>query len=225
MMALSGNGKRIIADCIIFDLDGTLIDSSGDIAWAANRTLESFGYPAMTVEEVKGHIGWGIRPLLEKLMPGEPPLRIEDARGVFLEFYGSHLVVQTLLYPGVVDTLRHFKSVDKRMAVVTNKPEGLSMRILDELGLAGYFAVVLGGDTVANKKPHPEPVERALSKAGAEPSRSVMVGDSPVDCEAGRAAGLSTIGVSYGFRGAEELKGAGCDIIINSFAELKDVLA
>lgn len=218
------NKSKLYTDLIIFDLDGTLIDSSEDIAWAANRTLAAFGYGQRSIATIKEHIGWGVKPLLEKLMPDEGADKISEAREKFLEFYGGHLLVDTVLYQGVEDTLRHFTGLDKKMAIITNKPVGLTLRILDELNIAGLFNMVLGGDSLPNKKPHPEPVEKTFKGLGVEPARTVIVGDSPVDCEAGRAAGTYTIGVSYGFRGRRELEEAGCGIIIDRFPELKDYL-
>ncbi len=220
----SGIKNRLQTDLIIFDLDGTLIDSSEDIAWAANRTLEAFGYGRRPIPAIKEHIGWGVKPLLEKLMPDEGAETITEARERFLEFYGDHLLVDTVMYQGVEETLRHFTGLDKLMAIITNKPVGLTKRILDDLGIAPHFKMVLGGDSLVNKKPHPEPVEKTLKVLGVEPSRTVIVGDSPVDCEAGKAAGTNTIGVSYGFRGRRELLDAGCGLIIDRFPELKDCL-
>jgi len=217
--------NKLGADLIIFDLDGTLIDSSEDIAWAANRTLVAFGQRERPVVSIKEHIGWGVKPLLEKLLPEAAPEMIAEAREKFLEFYGTHLMVDTVMYPGVEQTLRHFSARGKLLSIITNKPVGLTLRILDELKISDLFRMVLGGDSLQNKKPHPEPVEKTFKGLGIDPSRTVIVGDSPVDCEAGRAAGTMTIGVSYGFRGKAELQEAGCSIIIDSFPELKGCLA
>lgn len=216
--------EKIDTDLLIFDLDGTLIDSSEDIAWSANRTLVAMGLHEMDESEIIGHIGWGVKPLLEKLMPGESEERIMEAREKFLELYGGHLVVRTSIYPGVLDTLAFFERAGKKMAVVTNKPAGLADRILELIDMKRYFLMVLGGDSLMNKKPHPEPVEKVIRELGAVPSRTVVIGDSPVDCEAGKAAGAYTVGAAYGFRGRGELKEAGCDRIVEAFEELKDVL-
>lgn len=218
---ISGKRPAFKSDLVIFDLDGTLIDSSRDIAWSANMVLHSMGYERLDMEVIKESIGWGVKNLLEKLMPEEAPESIESARLKFLDFYGGHLVVETTIYPGVVETLEYLRSSGKKMAIVTNKPHALSVAILDELKLKGYFGAVLGGDSLPNKKPHPEPVEKVLSLLGAAPSASVIVGDSPVDCEAGRSAGVGTVGVTYGFRGRRELECAGCDFILDSILELK----
>ncbi len=214
-------GAKISAGLIIFDLDGTLVDSSRDIAWSANMTLKYMGYDEMGIEAIKEHVGWGVKPLLEKLMPGSSAQRIEEARIKFLEFYGSHLTVDTSIYPGVKETLSFFKERNKKMAVVTNKPAGLSSRVLTELSLSGYFSMLVGGDSFQNRKPHPEPVEKVLSALGGS---AVIVGDSPIDCEAGKKAGISAIGVAYGFRPKEELERAGFDMIVGSFPELKEVI-
>ncbi|MEK6791010.1 MAG: HAD-IA family hydrolase [Deltaproteobacteria bacterium] len=207
---------------LIFDLDGTLIDSSADIAAAANRTIESMGYARRGIDKIKADIGWGVKTLLERLMPDEPPERIEAGRRMFLDFYGAHLVVDTYVYPGVQETLALFKSLGKKMAVVTNKPVAFAERVLTEFNLRGYFLAVIGGDSFANRKPHPEPIEAALKAAGCGALEAVLVGDSPIDCEAGRAAGVSTIGVSYGFRSREEL--SGCAAVIDKFDELKRIV-
>lgn len=214
----------ISADLVIFDLDGTLVDSSLDIAWCANRTLSAMGHAEMDTAEIVGHIGWGVKPLLEKLMPGETPERIAEGRARFLEFYGGHLVVDTTLYPGVVDVLDHLRGQGKKMAVVTNKPAGLAGGILAVMGLEGYFRLVLGGDSLPNRKPHPEPIEKAISEFSVVPERTVMVGDSPVDCEAAKGAGALAIGAAWGFRGRAELEGALCDLILDDFSSLRAVI-
>ncbi len=211
-------------ELIIFDLDGTLIDSSGDIAWVANRVLESIGRPVLDPEEIKKKIGWGIKQLLTELLPDEKPEVIESARKRFLDIYGNHLVVETRPYPGVVETLEHFSRLGKKMALVTNKPESLAIGILEQLDLSDFFGVVLGGDSLSRRKPHPEPVEKVLSELGVAPEKGVFVGDSPIDCETGKAAGLCTIGAAYGFRGRPELEEAGCDVIIEDFSELKRLI-
>lgn len=211
-------------DLVIFDLDGTLIDSSDDIAWAANRTLLHMGHKEMDLEAIKEGIGWGVKTLLERLMPDEGPERIEDGRKRFLEYYWEHLTVKTTLYPGVKETIAYFRGINKKMAIVTNKPVRFTERILEEFGLGESFSMVLGGDSLTNRKPHPEPVERVIETLGAARERTVIVGDSPVDCETGKRAGIMTIGVEYGFRGREELKEAGCDILIKQFHDLKRIL-
>jgi len=212
------------AGLLIFDLDGTLVDSSTDIAEAANRTLAAMGREEETHEYIKERIGWGVKMLLTQLMDDAGPDVIDEATARFLDFYGRRLSVHTRAYPGVMDALARFRGAGKGMAVVTNKPEALALRLLSDLGMDGFFEVVVGGDTVRNKKPDPEGIMRVLGSLGVEPSGAAFVGDSPVDCESGRAAGVYTVGVTYGFRPVDELRRAGFDVLIGSFSELESVL-
>ena len=216
--------KIMDSELIIFDLDGTLIDSSDDIAWAANRTLVYMGYNEMDLDAIKEGIGWGVKTLLQKLMPQEGPERIDDARVKFLEYYWDHLTVNTILYPGVRETIDYFKDHDKKMAIVTNKPIKFTEKILNELALKDFFLMVLGGDSLVNRKPDPEPVEKVISTLGVTKGKTVFVGDSKVDGETGKRAGIFTIGVEYGFRGRKELEEAGFDVIISEFPELTRIL-
>jgi phosphoglycolate phosphatase len=212
------------ADLIIFDLDGTLIDSTGDIAWATNRTLGSMGYGELDMDTIKASIGWGVRSLLEKVMPAEEPQRIDEARQAFLGYYGEHLTVETRLYGGVVETLEYLDGKNKKMALLTNKPIGLTERIIEDFGMKGFFRIVLGGDSLQNKKPHPEPVLKIMACLDNDPEGTVFVGDSAIDCETGRRADIPVIGAAYGFRGRDELEEAGCDIIIEKIGELIEIV-
>lgn len=211
-------------ELIIFDLDGTLIDSSDDIAWAANRTLLYMGKSEREIEVIKENIGWGVKVLIERLMPGEDEGRIRTARGKFLEYYWEHLNVKTFLYPGVLDTLKYLKGIDKILAIVTNKQIKYTERIIEELAIKNLFDMVLGGDSLTNRKPHPEPVEKIIAALAVQKEMAVFVGDSPVDCEAGKGAGIFTIGVEYGFRDKEDLINAGFDLLIKEFSELRDII-
>ncbi len=222
-------------ELIIFDLDGTLIDSSDDIAVAANKTLEELGLPQMSEEDIKARIGWGVRFLLERLLPPLQANAREDvrrdfedlltrARKIFLGYYSENLTAKTRPYPGTTATLDYLSSRDKKMAIVTNKPIGFTEIILKELGLAGYFSVVLGGDSLKNRKPHPDPLFEVMERVKVEAEGSVMVGDSSIDCQAAIGAEVSVIGAAYGFRGREGLDGQGCIHIIDSISELQSIL-
>jgi len=215
----------MVKDLFVFDLDGTLIDSSGDIAHAANKTLLSFGLAAMDKEDIKANIGWGVNMLLEKLMPGIDGAGLEMARSRFLAFYGEGLIEETELYPGVMDTLLSLGKKGKKLAILTNKPEALSKRIINELSLEDFFISIIGGDTFPNRKPHPASLIGIMKSAGTSSADTVFVGDSPIDCETGAAAGVFTVGVSYGFRPVEELKSSGCDIIISEFALIGELFS
>lgn len=216
--------EKIGADLIVFDLDGTLIDSSDDIAWAANKTLVHMGYMERDIRSIKKCIGWGVKILLEKLMPEEDEDRLEEARRKFLEYYWDHLTVYTNLYPGAREIIEYFGKMNKSMAIITNKPLRFTEKILEYFALQKYFSMVLGGDSLPNRKPHPEPALKVLTHLSISASRGVFVGDSPTDCETGRGAGMTTIGVSYGFREKEELENAGFDIIIDDLRDLKTIV-
>jgi phosphoglycolate phosphatase len=225
---LSGTKETALpvnAGLLIFDLDGTLIDSSFDIAWCANGTLRAFGYAPKSVEYIKANIGWGVKMLLEKLMPGQSAEGLTKAREKFLELYARRLIVDTRLYPGVKETLVFFAEKGKKMAIATNKPEGLTKRILDELGIGVYFCFVAGGDSFANRKPNPEPLLKIADSLGVALTDVIFVGDSPIDSEAGRNAGIFTIGVPYGYRGGLSMEDANFDLIIKDFQALVEVVS
>lgn len=205
-------------DLIIFDLDGTLIDSSEDIAWAVNKMLKDMGLEEMPYPAIKERIGWGVSMLLEKVLPAEKHNLLDAAKGIFMGYYRSHLLVKTKPYDGVIDVLEHFKN--KKLAVATNKPVGLTTKILDDLNMSVYFRKVVGGDGVQNKKPSPEALEVILKELNILPHNAVFIGDSKIDIEAGKKGGIMTIGAAYGFRGRRELEEAGADVIIEDIKEL-----
>lgn len=211
-------------ELLIFDLDGTLIDSSDDIVWAANMTLKEMGHETLDSEFIKSQIGWGIQSLLEKLLPEYSDALLEESRQSFIRHYLTHLTVTTAPYPGVIGTLEHLRAMGKRLTVITNKPIGPTEEILDALNMDGYFEVVLGGDNVPKKKPSPEPVFMMLERTGVSKNEAVFIGDSAVDCEASTRAGVDIIGAAYGFRGRQELLDAGCNSIIDDFTELKAII-
>ena len=209
---------------LAFDLDGTLIDSSGDITWVANRVLSVLGRERQSLESVCSKIGSGVTVLLERLMPDLSPVGIEEARVLFIEEYSSHTVVDTVLYTGVFETLVHFEALGKSMAIVTNKPERLALPILEKLNIARFFSVVVGGDTYSNRKPNPEPLVGAIGSMGGSLDSTVFVGDSRIDAETGRLAGTYTVGVSYGFGTLHEVESAGFDRVIPVIGELRSII-
>jgi phosphoglycolate phosphatase len=218
---------------IIFDLDGTLADTSQDITDALNHALKPFGVKEYSVEETKAMVGSGISKLLESLLPEEaiippdPPLKkgeITNAKevvtGRFLDYYDNHLIDNTELYPQVRETLSQLDSYKK--AVLSNKREKYSKEILHELGIMQFFDLVWGSDSVREKKPSPVPILDILDRFNVSKSEAVIIGDSNYDVEAGRAAGVKVIAVTYGFRSREFLEGS--DYIIDRFDELLDVI-
>ena len=206
---------------VIFDLDGTLVDSSIDITNAINYAIEPYGVQPVTVQETISLVGEGITRLMEKVIERKGISADRDSlAGRFLEHYSSHLIDNTIVYPGVIETLKKLNNHKK--AVISNKREVLSIRTLDELGILEYLDLVVGSDTTAERKPSPVPLRYAMEKLGAAPDETVIVGDSNYDIEAGKAAGIKTIAVTYGYRPLELLRGA--DVIINRMDELTEVL-
>lgn len=209
----------------LFDLDGTLIDSLADITTALNLTLARMNLRPLAQSRVMDFVGSGLQKLIERALGETTGLTPEDdmvRRGVawFGEEYGNHLLDRTRLFPGVREGLDRLSWA--RLAVVSNKPENFSRRILEGLGLGDRFYLILGGDSTPARKPDPGALRIAMEGCGASPSETVMVGDSAVDIEAGKAAGVMTCGVLGGFRPRKELEAAGCDIIVQSLIELAD---
>ncbi|MFZ2197305.1 MAG: HAD-IA family hydrolase [Thermodesulfovibrionales bacterium] len=201
---------------IIFDLDGTLVNSIADITNALNYAVGPYGFEQLTVERTTGMVGEGVTRLIEKLV-GQKAADLKDVvLKRFLEYYSEHLTDLTVPYPGVPETLEMLGGY--RKAVISNKREDLSRRLLENLGLSGYFEVIWGSDSVPEKKPSPAPVIEMLKKISCGRDEAVMVGDSNYDIEAGRAAGVRTVAVSYGYRKVSLLKDA--DFIIDNMKEL-----
>jgi len=208
---------------IIFDLDGTIADTSVDITNALNYALEPFGVKRYSVEEVKSMVGSGITRLITSLIP-EGHLTEENRRlsvDRFTEFYSSHLLDNTLLYRGVRETLQSLNRYTK--VVLSNKRTGYSKEILEGLGVAGYFDRILGSDSVREKKPSPVPVLDIMEECRVEKDETIMVGDSNYDIQAASAAGIKVVAVTYGFRARETLKDA--DYMIEDFSELPGLLS
>lgn len=205
---------------IIFDLDGTLVNSIVDITNALNHAIEPYKLEKMTVEKTVGLVGEGLSMLVEKMLGEENEAIMPAVMERFIRYYSEHLTDFTVPYPGVPETLE--KLGDYRKAVVSNKREALSKKVLEALNLEHYFDVVLGSDSVGEKKPSPKPILQILQMVKAKPDEAVIVGDSNYDIEAGRAAGIRTIAVRYGYRGVEFLGGA--DGMIDHFPELPSKL-
>ena len=216
---------------LIFDLDGTLADTSKDITDAVNYAVKPFGVKPLSISEIKAMVGSGITKLIESLIPPHPPIppslmgdnrevAKEEAVKRFLEYYSIHLLDYTKPYPQVKETLSKIEAYKK--AVISNKREVLSKKVLEGLGLLKFFDVVLGSDSVPERKPSPVPIFELLKRFGVSKDEAVIIGDSNYDIEAGRAAGIKTIAVTYGYRDREVLKGA--DFIIDNFGEILRIL-
>jgi phosphoglycolate phosphatase len=207
----------------LFDLDGTLIDSRADITYSLNIVLARLGLPSLPESQAADFVGDGVQKLIERALhetTGRPPTPELAQNGILLfrEEYGAHLLDETRLCPHVKETLDSLFWAS--FAVVSNKPESLSRRILEGLDIADRFSIILGGDSTQNRKPDPESLLKAMDICAALPSETTMIGDSAVDIQAGKAAGAVTCAVLGGFRSEQELRATGCDLIINDLLEL-----
>jgi len=210
--------------CVVFDLDGTLIDSRLDIARATNHALTQLGRPALPVERVASFVGDGAAALLARAagVPEDDEL-VRELLPVFLDFYTAHPVAHTTLMPGALDALDQL-APEFSLCLCTNKPRRTTDAVLAGLGLTHHFAVVLAGGDLAKKKPDPAPLLHIAERLGLAPSALAMVGDGPQDIEAGRAAGAFTVGVRGGIIPFERLVAASPDVMLETLAELPALL-
>ncbi len=209
---------------VLFDLDGTLIDSRRDIAACVNYTLAELGggHLPLSIEIVEQMVGDGVRQLLTRAAGPLDEPTMKRALEIFLPYYLDHCADTTQLYPNVLATLKAL--APRGLAVVTNKPMAHTEKTLKALGMENFFPVVLGGDSLSTRKPDPAPVLEAVRQLGISPGQALMVGDSPMDIHAARSAGVRVAAVTYGFRTGTELMSHSPDYLLGAFAELREVL-
>ena len=209
-------------DLLIFDLDGTLIDSKRDLALSVNATRAHLGMGPLDIGKISSYVGNGAPVLIRRVL-GEQATDalVEEALEFFLEYYREHKLDYTRLYPGVQESLDRLRAAGKRLAVLTNKPVGPSRGIVDGLGVSGHFFQIYGGNSFVFKKPNPIGVEKLMAEAGVDRSRTLMVGDSGVDVETARNAGVRACGVTYGFA-PETLSNPAPDLLVDCMEELAD---
>jgi phosphoglycolate phosphatase len=188
-------------DLLIFDLDGTLVDSKLDLAQAVNATRAHMGLAPLDNERVYSYVGNGAPVLIRRAIgPQATELELEEALEFFLEYYREHYLDHTTLYPGVREALDRLAAAGRRMAVLTNKPVRISQAILDGLGVGGHFFRVYGGNSFDRKKPDPVGVLALSEESGIPLTRTLMIGDSSVDIQTARNAGIASCGVTWGFQ-------------------------
>jgi phosphoglycolate phosphatase len=211
-------------DLLIFDLDGTLVDSKLDLAQAVNATRSHMGMSALDNERVYSYVGNGAPVLIRRAMGAQATeLQVQEALEFFLEYYREHYLDFTTLYPGVREALDRLRDGGKRMAVLTNKPVRISRAILNGLGVSGHFFQVYGGNSFDLKKPDPIGVRTLMLEAGIPAGRTLMIGDSGVDIQTARNAGVASCGVTYGFQ-PETLADPAPDRMVDRMEELADWL-
>ncbi len=212
---------------IVWDLDGTLVDSAPDLASALNTVLDKRGFFSHSIDVVRTMIGNGVPKLVERGFNAVgmrlEPTQLDELVAMFVKEYRACAIDQTRPYPGIVEALQKIQAMNIPMGVCTNKPEGLTTQILEGLGLATYFSSVVGGDTTSTRKPDPQPVLACLRGLVSEPASSLMIGDSIHDVHAAHAAGVVVGVVPWGYRSApvEEL---GADFVLRDLAGLPGLI-
>jgi phosphoglycolate phosphatase len=203
---------------LIFDLDGTLIDSKIDLALAVNAAVEHLGRGPLEPERIYSFVGNGAPALIRRALGDDvTDAQAEGALGFFLQYYREHMLDNTVPYPGVREGLEQLAGY--AMAVLTNKPVRFSRAILDGLGLSRYFRYIYGGNSFERKKPDPMGIQVLLRDFGAEQREAMVVGDSEVDVRTARNAGTWACGVTYGL-GSARLSETAPDLMVDSLAEL-----
>lgn len=211
-------------DLLIFDLDGTLIDSKEDLAHAVNAARRHMGLPPIENERVYSYVGNGAPVLMRRAMgPEATDAEVQTALEYFMAYYKDHMLDCTTLYPGVREALNTLRAGGMRMSVLTNKPVRFSELLVRGLGLDGHFFRVYGGNSFEQKKPDPAGVYKLIEEAGVPPERTLMVGDSDVDIRTARNAGIRACGVTYGFQ-PETLDQAPPDILVDDMRQLAAML-
>ncbi len=213
---------------VIFDLDGTLIDSRLDLVHSVNAALRHIGRPELPENVIASYVGDGAPVLIQRALGGE---KIDEAmvrRGLefFLSYYREHKLDHTTVYAGIAEALasiqRSCNGSPRKLAVLTNKPVIPSRAIVEALGLSPYFLQVYGGNSFPTKKPDPEGAHKLLQETGVRPEHATIVGDSHTDIETGHNAGLWTVGVTYGFA-PQTIEDASPDVVVDHPGELGEL--
>jgi phosphoglycolate phosphatase len=216
---------------IIFDLDGTLIDSSPDLALAINHMLKTLNRETFTTDTIHYWVGNGAEVLVKRALSGSAtidetldPELIKKALKIFLDFYAQNLAVETVTYPQVPQTLKALKAHGYRLAIVTNKPFAFVKPILTTLGLMENFELILGGDSLEKKKPNPLPLLHVCKQLNVSTHEAVMVGDSKNDIQAANACNMQSIGLTYGYNYGENISVHNPSVVFDNFADILTLL-
>ncbi len=207
---------------MIFDLDGTLIDSKSDIAHAVNATLTSFGIEPVPLAEVEKFVGTGVTPLILQKVRAFNPALVDKAIAAFENIYASSLLNLTTTYPGVIDVLEHFKA--KTKVILTNKRTRFVDPILGGLGIRHYFSAAFGAESLPVRKPNPQTVLEICTRLGAAVENTVIIGDTETDVVTGKSAGCRTCAVSYGYGDVSKLRSLRPDIFVDDVREIMAIL-
>ena len=215
---------------IIFDLDGTLIDSVPDLALAVNHTLESLSKDTFSQNTIRTWVGNGAQTLVKRALSGNININksidenlFNDALEIFLTFYKNNLTTSTILYPNVKETLLYLKENKYILTIVTNKPFNFIEPILDGLGLDGIFEYYLGGDSLSQKKPSEVPLLKVCEEFSTTIEESIMIGDSKNDILAANNANMDSIAFTYGYNYNEDISAYNPNIVFNKFDSIKSL--
>jgi phosphoglycolate phosphatase len=214
---------------ILIDVDGTLVDSVPDLAWCVDELMRRLGREPHGEAKVRDWVGNGVERLCRRAligrMDGEPSQQdFDKAYPIFLELYAENTSKRSVLYPGVREGLDHFKSQGYLLGCVTNKAAQFTIPLLRDLGVYDDFGIVVSGDTLPVKKPDPQPLLHAAAHFGVTAEQSLMIGDSQSDVKAARAAGFQIVCMSYGYNHGEDIRNYNPDLVVDSMAELTDIL-
>jgi phosphoglycolate phosphatase len=215
---------------ILIDLDGTLVDSVPDLAYCVDEMMIRLGRPPRGAAAVRNWVGNGVERLVRRALTGEldgepPDADYALAYPLFLELYSENTSGRSMLYPGVREGLDYLRGAGYPLGCVTNKAAQFTLPLLKDLGVLDDFGIVVSGDTLPEKKPHPLPLLHTARHFGVDPAESLMIGDSVSDVKAARAAGFSIICTSYGYNHGQDIREAHPDGVIDSLAELKGLVA
>ncbi len=208
---------------LVFDLDGTLVDTKDDLAEAVNVTLRALGLPPEEPRILWGYVGYGARVLLERALGATHGELLEPGLEIFLPWYRAHLLDRSTVYPGLREVIEVLAAEGTVLSVLTNKPADMSRAIVDGLGLGARFPRLIGGDTLAVRKPDPAGLLRLIDEARVERSRTLMIGDSPIDVATGHNAGVTTCGVLWGFSGPA-IRDCGAEVLLGAPQDLLPVV-
>lgn len=208
---------------ILFDLDGTAVDTAPDLIAAANATLESNGFAPVETRIIQPAVGIGARAMIDAALRehgyAAPDAELARLTEVFIGYYGEHICVESREFPGLTTVLDELAALGATLAICTNKREALARKLLAALGIADRFRAIVGRDTVARPKPDALHILETIKRAGGDRSRAVMIGDSSADAQAAKSAGVPFIAVSFGY-GESPVEALEPEAIIHSFAEL-----
>lgn len=216
-------------EMVLIDLDGTLVDSVPDLAWCVDEMMKALNMPIRGQDKVRNWVGNGVPRLIERALvdqlDGSPSDELfAQAAPIFMDLYADNASKRSQLYPAVKDGLQWLIDQGIRVGCVTNKDEKFTLKILKDLGLYDFFEIVISGDTLPLKKPDPAPLLHGAKFFGIAPEKAMMIGDSISDVKASRAAGFSIVCMSYGYNHGVDIRTANPDVVIDSFAELQNVI-